>query len=73
MQVLEILFGKSSKSKQGEIIISEYLHTMKRVLLVYCCKSNVNQCKMVASKHLLVGIIIAKMSDCSVYKFPEKY
>lgn len=73
MQVLELSFGKSSKSKQDEIIISAYLHIMKRTLLVYCCKSNVNQCKMVASNHLLVGIIIAKMSECSVDKFPEKY
>lgn len=62
VEVLEILSGNPSKSKWGEIIINEYLCIIKRALLVYYSKSNVNQYKMVASKFLLLlGIIIARL------------
>lgn len=62
VEVLEILSGNPSKSEWGEIIINEYLCIIKRALLVYYSKSNVNQYKMVASKFLLLlGIIIARM------------
>lgn len=62
VEVLEILSGNPSKSEWGEIIINEYLCIIKRALLVYYSKSNVNQYKMVASKFLLLlGIIIARL------------
>lgn len=75
MEVLEILLPrKPSKSKQGVVTVSEYLHTMKKTSLVYYCKSTVNlRAKWEPGNSLLFGIIIARIYKLFVYKVSKKY